>query len=156
ITATVDGYLVNGLEGGSNGIDFFQSRDLLDNNNRVAGGTRVTVGGPNVRAGASFMTGRFDVPGPTGNLGGLDYTIYGFDVQARYKRLLRAQFEYARRDTDRIGLFANGPDIFAESTYGYYAEAEARPWDTCHVSFLVRYDSQKYNSPLPPSGSTLT
>src|SRR4029077_4732274 len=60
ITATTDSYLVNGLTGSGNGIDFLQSRDLLDNNNRVAGGGRVTVGDPYIRAGASFMAGRFD------------------------------------------------------------------------------------------------
>src|SRR2546430_13978893 len=37
ITITTDTYLVNGLEGASSGIDYIQSRDLLDNNNRVAG-----------------------------------------------------------------------------------------------------------------------
>src|SRR5262249_39724086 len=56
ITVTLDGYLNNGLAGNANGIDFFQSRDLLDNNVRVAGGGRVTVGDPYVRAGASVMS----------------------------------------------------------------------------------------------------
>src|SRR5262249_28042406 len=83
ITVTSDTYLVNGLEGSGNGIDFFQSRDLFDNNNRVAGGGRLTVGDPSLRGGASFPIGRFDdqngAPGP----GGFDYTIYGCDLQAR-------------------------------------------------------------------------
>src|SRR5439155_7578053 len=50
ITATMDAYLVNGLEGSNNGVDFLQSRDLFDNNNRVAGGGRVTVGDPYIRS----------------------------------------------------------------------------------------------------------
>src|SRR5262249_3437959 len=156
ITATIDSYLVNGLEGTSNGIEFLQSRDLFDNNNRAAGGVRLTVGDPNIRAGASFMTGRFEDPNTSGVRTGLYYTLYGFDVQARYKRLLRFQFEYARRDSDRVGTFPNGPGVFSEAVYGYYVEAEARPWDKCRVSFLARYDSQRRSSPLAPSGSTLS
>jgi hypothetical protein len=155
ITATGDGYLVNGLEGNGNGIDFLQSRDLYDNNNRVGGGTRVTIGDPYVRAGASFTTGRFDIPGTLGLARGLYYTIYGFDVQAKYKRLFRCQFEYARRDSDRFGILPVGPTLFSEGVYGYYAEAEARPWEKSRVSLLARYDWQSRSSPLAPSGSAL-
>ncbi len=152
VTLTTDTYLVNGLQGGANGVDFFQSRDLLDNNNRVAGGARATVGNPYVRAGASWTSGRLDLPSDPQ---GLNYTIFGFDVQAHYKRLIRLQFEYARRDSDRLGLLATGTERILDAIYGYYVEAEARPWDKCHVSFLVRYDSQTTNSPLPPPTSTL-
>src|SRR5262249_5850034 len=74
---------------------------------------------------------------------------------ARYKRLFRFQFEYARRDGDRIGVLPGGPRDFTEGVYGYYVEAEARPWDKCPVSLVARYDSQKRSSQLPPSGSTL-
>jgi hypothetical protein len=155
ITATTDTYLINGLEGSGNGLDFLQSRDLLDNNNRVAGGARLTVGDPYIRAGASFTTGRFDNPNTSGVPGGLFYTIYGFDLQARYKRLFRCQFEYARRDSDRFGILPNGPGVFSEAVHGYYVEAEARPWEKCRVSLLARYDSQTRSGQLPPSGSTL-
>jgi hypothetical protein len=155
VTITADGYLVNGLEGTTNGIDFYQSRDLYDNNNRVAGGTRVTIGDPYVRAGASFMSGRYDTPTP-GLAQGLYYTIYGFDIQAKYKRLFRAIFEYARRDTDVFGQLPSGPSIFNEGVYGYYAEAEVRPCgEKSHWSLLTRYDWQAHNSMLPPSGSSL-
>jgi len=155
VTMTADGYLINGLEGNVNGIDFYQSRDLYDNNNRVAGGTRVTIGDPYVRAGASFMSGRYDVPTP-GLAEGLYYTIYGFDIQAKYKRLFRAIFEYARRDNDRFGILPAGPSIFNEGVYGYYAEAEVRPCgEKSPVSLLTRYDWQAHNSILPPSGSSL-
>jgi hypothetical protein len=153
ITLTTDTYLVNGLEGNANGVDFLQSRDYLDNNNRPAGGARVTLGDPYVRAGASVTTGRFDIP--SGTAKGLYYTIFGFDLQAHYKRLIRCQVEYARREGDRVGILSGGAAPFSEGVYGYYAEAEARPWNTCHVSFLARYDWQAVNSPLPPPTSTL-
>ncbi|HEX4590635.1 MAG TPA: hypothetical protein VH120_11935, partial [Gemmataceae bacterium] len=152
ITITSDTYLVNGLIGTGNGVDFLQSRDLLDNNNRVAGGARVTLGDPYVRAGASVTTGRFNM---ASDAQGLYYTIFGFDLQAHYKRLLRFQAEYARRDGDRIGILPIGTEQFSEAVYGYYVEAEARPWEKCHVSFLARYDQQTVNSPLPPPTSAL-
>src|SRR5947209_14446117 len=79
ITATLDSYLINGLEGTTNGLDYLQSRDLWDNNVRPAGGGRLTVGDPYVRAGTSLMGGRFDDPNTSGVRQGLYYTIYGFD-----------------------------------------------------------------------------
>lgn len=154
ITATVDGYLVNGLSGSGNGIDFFQSRDLFDDNERVASGARLTVGDPHIRAGASVMTGRFDDPNTSG-LPGLYYTLYGVDLQARYKRLFRCQLEYAQRNSERFGILANGPGTFTESLHGYYLEAEVRPWEKCHVSLLTRYDYQRRSGQLPPPGSSL-
>jgi hypothetical protein len=155
ITASVDAYLVNGLQGGSDGIDFLQSRNLFDFNDRVAGGGRFTVGDPNIRAGASFTTGRFDDPSTSPVPGGLYYWIYGFDVQARYQRLFRCQFEYARRDSDRFGQLPNGAAVFSESVDGCYVEAEVRPWEECCVSLLARYDLLSRSSPLPLTGSTL-
>lgn len=155
ITATTDGYIINGLVGGSSGVDFLRSRDMLDNNSRVAGGGRITLGDPNIRAGASVTGGRLDDPNIGGLPGGLYYRIYGVDLQARYKRLFRAQFEYARRESDRFGTLAAGPEIFSESVSGCYAEAEVRPWEKCHVSGVARYDFQRTNSPLPPPGSML-
>ena len=154
ITASVDAYLVNGLEGNTS-IDFLESRDLFDNNDRACGGLRVTLGDPNIRAGASYTTGRFDDPNTSGVPRGLYYRIYGLDLQARYKKLLRFQAEYARRDSDRSGTLPTGPAIFSEGVFGYYVEGEARPWEKCRASLLVRYDAQAYSSQLPPSGSTL-
>jgi hypothetical protein len=157
ITATLDAYLVNGLAGSAGGIDFLQSRDLIDNNNRVAGGGRVTLGNSNVRIGASLTGGRFDDPrDPAVPNGPLNYRIFGVDLQARYKRLLRFQIEYARRDTDRVLASPAGPTSIAEEVDGYYMEIEARPWDDCHVSLLARHDILNRNSALPPLGSTLT
>jgi hypothetical protein len=157
ITASVDGYLNNGLAGSSSGIDWLESRDLLDNNNRAAYGGRVSVGDPYIRAGASYMTGRFDAPNDPSVPNGvpLNYRIYGFDVQAHYKRLFRFQFEYARRDSDRAGALANGIGVFSERVDGYYMEAEVRPWEECRVSLLARQDFLRTSSPLPPPGSTL-
>jgi hypothetical protein len=156
ITATMDAYIVNGLEGNTTGIDFIQSRDLVDNNNRLSAGGRWTIGDPNIRAGASLTGGRFDDPTTSGVPdGGLDYTIYGFDVQAHYQRLLRFQFEWARRDSERVGFFGTGPAVFGEVVEGYYAELEARHCNDSRLSFLVRYDSQTHDSLLPPPTSTL-
>jgi hypothetical protein len=157
ITASIDSYLNNGLVGGSSGIDWLQSRNLIDNNNRPAYGGRVTVGDPYIRAGASIMAGRFDAPNdPSVPNGPLEYRIYGFDVQAHYKRLFRCQVEYARRDSDRVGLPDNASQVFSERVDGYYLEAEVRPWEECCVSLLARHDFLRTNSPLPPPGSTLS
>jgi hypothetical protein len=159
ITASVDTYLCNGLQGSSNGIDFLESRNLLDNNDRAAYGGRLTMGDPFIRVGTSLTRGSFDDrTDPSVPNGPLKYQIYGFDLQARYKRLFRCQIEYARRDADRFGLPPNAiaPSNFSERVDGYYLEAEVRPWEECHVSLLARQDFLRYNSPLPPPGSTLT
>jgi hypothetical protein len=103
------------------------------------------------------MGGRFDDPRDAGVPSGpLNYLIYGFDLQARYKRLFRCQVEYARRDTDRVGVLAGGTTDFTEKVDGYYLEMEVRPWDDCRVSFLARHDLFNRSSQLPPPSSTLT
>jgi hypothetical protein len=155
ITATFDGYLVNGLEGTGSGVDFLQSRALVDNNVRVASGARLTVGDPYVRAGTSVTTGRFDDPNANIAPRGLYYTIYGFDVQAHYKRLFRCQLEYARRESNRVGTLGTGSALFLEAVSGFYVEAEARPWEKCRVSLVTRYDYLSHSGPLAPPGSTL-
>ena len=88
--------------------------------------------------------------------GPLNYLIYGFDLQARYKKLFRCQVEYARRESDRAGLLADGPGVATEKIDGCYLEAEVRPWEECRVSFLARQDFFRRNSPFPPPSSTLT
>jgi hypothetical protein len=156
ITASTDAYLINGLAGSAAGINWLQSRDLLDNNNRAAYGGRLTVGDPYIRAGASIMGGRFDDPAdPAVPRGPLNYLIYGFDLQARYKRLFRCQMEYARRDSDRVGLPTDATAVFSERVDGVYLEVEVRPSDDCKVSFLARQDFLRVSSPVPPPGSTL-
>jgi hypothetical protein len=72
--------------------------------------------------------------------------IYGFDVRAQYHRLFRCQFEWARRDSDRVGLFPAGPAVFSESVFGYYVEAEVRPCEKSRVSAVARYDWQARQS----------
>jgi hypothetical protein len=159
ITAGMDTYAVNGLWGNGNGIDFLSSRNLLDNNNRASYGGRLTVGDPFLRVGTSYLTGSInDHNDPGVPTGPLMYRIYGCDLQARYKRLFRCQIEYARRDTARFGLVPNAvkPGTFSERVDGCYLEAEVRPWDTCRVSLLARQDFLRYDSVLPPPGSTLT
>jgi hypothetical protein len=155
ITASLDAYLDNGLEGSSNGIDFLQSRDLVDNNVRLASGARFTVGDPYIRVGSSVMSGRFDDPNASTLPRGLYYTIYGFDVQAHYKRLFRFQAEWARRLSERSGFGGNPAAVFSEVVAGYYLEAEARPYEKCRVSLLTRYDYMRRSSPLAFPGSTL-
>jgi hypothetical protein len=155
ITATIDTYAVNGLQGNTAGIDFIQTRSLLDNNNKVSGGGRLTVGDPNIRFGTSVTAGRFDDPNTSGIPNSLNYTIYGFDVRAHYEKLIRIQAEFARRESDRAGFVDNEFGVITEAVQGYYVEAEARPYNDCHVSLLVRYDSQSRRSPLPPPGSSL-
>jgi hypothetical protein len=155
ITTGVEGYLINGLAGNANGIDFLQSRDLLDNNTRLSGGGRVTIGDPFVRLGASILAGRFDNPNDAVPNSPLDYRIYGFDFQAHYKRLFRCQVEYARRDSDRTGALPTGFGKFTDALDGYYIETEVRPWEECRVSLLARQDFLRARSPLPPPGSSL-
>jgi cytochrome c5 len=155
ITAGVEGYLINGLAGNGSGIDFLQSRDLVDNNTRMSGGGRVTVGDPYVRVGASILAGRFDNPNDNVPSAPLDYRLYGFDFQAHYKRLFRCQVEYARRDSDRVGVLPTGVGKVTDALDGYYMEAEVRPYDECRVSLLARQDFMRSRSPLPPPGSSL-
>lgn len=158
VTATADGYLVNGLIGNDGGIDFDMSRDLVDNNKKVAGGGRFTLGGPNIHAGASITGGQFNNPGadPAAFGGAMRYLIYGFDIQAHYKDLVRVQCEYAMRRSDRVSDFGSGPQLFNEKLDGVYVEGEVRPREQSRVSLLVRYDWTRRNSLLPPDGSSMT
>jgi hypothetical protein len=161
ITATTDSYLVNSLNGDqADGVQFYKSRDLLANNFTVAEGGRLTLGGPNIRAGTSITHGGFNDPTVPDLIRGksLHYTIYGFDIQARYKDLLRFQFEWARRENDRVttntptGL----PLLYLEHIDGYYVEAEVRPWTKSRVSLLGRYDGMsRFSRDLPTPMSTL-
>jgi mono/diheme cytochrome c family protein len=161
ITATLDTYLVNGLAGDQgDGVQFYKSRDLVDNNFTVAEGGRVTVGGPNFRLGSSMTHGSLNDPTVPDLIPGkvLHYSIYGFDVQARYEDLVRFQIEWARRDNGRVTT--NTPTgtalLFTEHLDGYYAEGEVRPWRKARVSMLARYDWMHRDSrELPTPASTL-
>ncbi|MDB5312791.1 MAG: hypothetical protein JWO38_6993 [Gemmataceae bacterium] len=154
LTGTLDLYGINGLSGGADGIDFDRSRDLLSNNGVPGWGGRATVGTPFLRAGASITGGQFnDLPAPGPSFDPMRYLIYGFDVTARYKDLIRVQAEYARRDNDR---FDTGSGLMVrESVRGVYVEGEVRFKEGSPVSFLARYDWMDRTSPLPIPGGTL-
>jgi hypothetical protein len=150
-----------GLTGGqATGIEFYNSRDLVDSNFTVAEGGRVTLGDPNIRGGASVTHGGFNDPSAAFDLiphRSVHYTIYGFDFQARYENLLRFQAEYARRENDRVTL--NTPTgkalLYLEHIDGAYFEMEARPWRKSRVSVLARFDRVNRNSRDPPPASAL-
>jgi len=155
-TATFDAYLVNGLQGTSNGVDFVLTRQqLFDNNSRPAGGGRFTIGGKNLRLGTSVMGGRFNSNAGSGPFNqGMDYLIFGADAVFRWEDRLRLQFEYAQRNSDRLGTVPNS--IFTERVGGFYLECEALISRRWNMSFLARYDGQSTQSLSPPPGSTLT
>lgn len=150
--ATLDAYIVNGLQGSASGVDFIQTyQQFFSLNSQPAGGGRFSIGGQHLRLGASVMSGRFNRYSTTP---ALDYLIFGADAVFRWKDVLRVQFEYAQRNSQRLGSVPAA--VFTERVGGCYLEAEAllsRHW---HMSFLARYDSQATQSLLPPPGSTLT
>ncbi|HVX15008.1 MAG TPA: hypothetical protein VHC22_27705 [Pirellulales bacterium] len=156
VTATLDAYVVNGLRGASSGIDFYDSRNYVENNKEPAVGTRVTLGNQFVRLGGSLTSGRFnDDSGSGPNNQGLYYRIYGFDLSARYEDLVRFQIEYADRDTDRIVSLAGQSFRAREHVAGMYSELEIRLKKKSKWSYLVRYDLLDRRSVVPPPGSTL-
>ncbi|MDB5385986.1 MAG: hypothetical protein JWM11_1632, partial [Planctomycetaceae bacterium] len=96
----VDGnfYVVNGLQGGDDGIDFDMSRDYVANNKTPSVGGRATIGNGDLKIGGSIIGGRFnDNSGSGPHAQGLYYWIYGADATYRYQDILRLQFEYAQR-----------------------------------------------------------
>jgi hypothetical protein len=151
LNATFNGYAVNGLRG-SNDIDFvFGSRDYVDNNRYPSVGGRVTIGGTNLRGGASVMGGQYNPDEGIGpNHDGLSYWIYGADATYRWRDVLRIQFEYARRDTQVFFFF---PDNIREENhiYGCYVEGEVLLCRCYHLSFVTRYNFQGWSSAAAPS-----
>jgi len=156
MNVTVTSYIINGLEGNDFGISFFQSRDYLDNNHWPAAGGRVTIGGANLRLGASVTGGRFN--GDTGSgpqNAGLNYTIVGADATYHWKDILRVQFEYADRESERYDSTV-APAVFSEHVSGFYLEGELLVSREKHISLFTRYDRQLHESPLPVLGSQIT
>lgn len=155
-----DAYVVNGLQGSAEGIDFDLSRDYVASNTHPAIGTRLTLGNQMLKLGSSLMSGQSS---PTGGVGAngdnLYYRIYGFDATFRLEDVLRVQFEYARRDSDRI---VENPDevLTRDHVSGYYVEGEVlivRWKDTGRrITFLARYDAQSRDSIAPPPESSLS
>lgn len=160
-STTADVYLVNGLIGDTSGINYDESRQLLDNNGRPAFGTRVTMGLSNLRAGFSFMTGRYndlhDVTTP--NIPGLNYNLYGIDLMYNHKDLIRFQTEFAARCNDKA-LVDTSTDSFlgltGDGVYGWYTELELRAREGGKVSLLGRFDYMGRNNTLPPDESPIT
>ena len=155
LNATFNAYEVNGLEGFA-GIDFFESRDYVDNNRWPAAGGRATIGGEHLRFGCSVMGGRFNPDSGTGPLNeAMNYLIFGADATYRWKDVFRLQFEFAQRNSDSFGLLPNAPQftVFTEKISGFYAEAEYLVLPDEHVSLFARYESMYHDSPLPILGS---
>jgi len=156
INVTMNSYVVNGLKGNDFGISFYQSRDYLDNNDRPAVGGRVTIGGSDLRLGTSVMGGRFNSNAGSGpQNAGLNYLIFGADAVYHWKDILRVQFEYADRESERYDPTV-APAVFSEHVSGFYLESELLVWRERHISLFARYDRQLHESPLPPLGSQLT
>lgn len=152
-----DFYVVNGLQGLDSGVFFLMSRDYVDNNKVPSTGARVTIGNSNLTIGGSVMGGRFNDnlgAGPDGR--GMYYWIYGADATYRYEDLVRLQFEYAQRDTDRLVNLPN--QLFSrERVGGCYFEGELLVSRKHKLSLINRYDLQTRHSIIPsgnlPTGS---
>lgn len=159
-STSADLYLVNGLIGNAGGISFDDSRHFVDNNGRPAYGARVTAGLSNLRAGVSFMSGRYnDLHDPGfANIPGLNYSLYGADLMYNYKDLIRFQTEFAARCNDKALVNDSGAftSLTRDGAYGWYAELEARPQEKYPISVLLRYDMMGRDNQLPPDGSVLT
>ena len=155
LTATWDGYLVNGLSGDGEGINFDRIREYVDNNRSPAIGTRMTVGSQALRFGGSIMGGRFaDYGGEPPVDSTLTYTIVGANVVARYGDLLRVQFQSAQRRTDRV-IELPKAEFDRENVADCYVEGELLV-SRCHkISLLMRYDRQDRSALLPPGESSL-
>jgi hypothetical protein len=158
LRATVDTYVVNGLQGGISGItDFYSSRDYVDNNREPAFGARVTFGIPGLKLGGSLMTGLHSAiaDGATGTFDkNLNYNLYGFDLTMRIKDVFRLQVEYASRSTDRF-IFSPSIRRVDEELWGIYIEGGLRIHESPRIELVVRYDTLNRNSDGPPSGSSL-
>ena len=153
--AGLDVYVVNGLQGNFTGVNFFQSRDYVDNNPQPAVGGRVTLGNQTFRLGSSLMSGQFSPTAVGGPIAGdLFYRIWGFDAVYRYENLVRVQFEFARRDNDHVA-FLPTPSRVREHVAGYFLETEFYFLPEYNLSFLARYDWQHRDSSSPPIGSGL-
>ena len=162
INATWDGYVVNGLQGDRNGINFDASTSYFDNNRSPALGSRVTAGNQFLKFGSSITGGHFaDDPAAKPLDSGLVYMILGADMTLRYEDRIRVQCEYAQRETDRVLNPKDFPSLSHvtvdnEMVGGGYVEAEALILRKYKISALVRYDDQARHGFAPPPGSSLT
>ncbi|HVJ69837.1 MAG TPA: hypothetical protein VM510_17800, partial [Caulifigura sp.] len=153
ITATMDAYVVNGLQGDDSGISFDLSRDYVDNNRTPAVGGRWTIGNNMLRLGSSLMSGRFNGPEGTGPGGrAMQYSLIGADATFRYQDIFRLQAEFAQRNTDN---FVNQPGMLfgTDKVNGAYVEGEL--WVTRPLSLLLRWDLQNQNYAARAAGSDI-
>ena len=156
VTATIEPYLINGLQGDTTGVNFFQSRGISDNNSEPAYGGRVTLGNRNIRLGGSYMAGRLNDDSGTGILDRqLDVELIGADLTYRYQDIARVQVEYAKRSAERF-LFLPGKLLDNEKIDGFNVEGELRLSEKPRISLIGRYDRIGHNAHLPPSGSSIT
>jgi len=156
VKASWDVYTVNGLQAGTDGIDFDMSRDYVGINNSPSLGTRLTLGNEQLRFGSSLISGTASPTGGVDPIGAaLYYRIYGFDAVYRLDDIFRLQFEYARRDSDRVIDDPVLPFVTRDNVGGYYVEGEVLLLREQRLSFLARYDQQDRHSIAPPPESTL-
>lgn len=155
-TLTLDGYLVNGLQGGNSGVDFDASRDYVDNNSSPSVGGRVTLGNQFLRVGSSIINGRFNQNGGSPLFrGALNYTIFGADISMHYEDIFRFQAEYAHRGSDRV-IPGPSASLIRESVEGLYVEGELKLYDKPRISVLARYDIQDRGSSARVPESSLS
>lgn len=148
VNLNFDGYVVNGLQGTADGVDFDLSRSYTASNKAPSVGGRATLGNDVFRIGASAIGGTFSPSGGAGpNNAKMGYHIFGFDAQFRYRDVFRFQAEYARRNSDHLrgdpAMPINAPDVVD----GCYAESELLLLDFLRTSALFRYDWQRHASP---------
>ena len=153
VSAGMDGYIVQGLQGDGSGINFNNSRNYTDNNRSPAIGGRWTVGNSMLKLGSSLMAGRFNEQGGTGPLAqGMNYTLMGADATFRYKNRFRVQAEYAQRNTESF-IDLPGRPFGTDRVGGGYLESEL--WLFDELSLLFRWDTQQQHYAALASGSTL-
>ncbi len=145
-------YAVNGLQGNDSGINFFQSRDYVDNNQEPAIGTRLALGNSAIKLGASFMVGQHNRIGDLAPADSpvLQYSIFGADLSARCGDF-RFQAEYALRTTDSL-IFAPTATGVEEQLDGIYVEAGVRVCDDPNIEVVVRYDTLDRHEVQAPGG----
>ncbi|MBX7166711.1 MAG: hypothetical protein K1X74_10230 [Pirellulales bacterium] len=169
--ATFHLYLVNGLSGGPQGIDFDYSRDYVDNNRSPAVGGRVAVGNDVISVGTSAATGRYSRNDPYSPwLNDLQYALFGGDVALHWQDWFWFQAEYAERCNDRAGYWYVGPlsattadllalppvpFVFHEHVRGGYGQIETLLSRAYRISAFFRFDVQQTDSSVPPPGSRL-
>ncbi len=149
-------YVIHGLQATRGGINFDLSRGYLGFNSTPTVGTRLTLGNEWLTFGGSFMTGRSSLDGGViPDQTQLYYKIYGFDATVRASEYVRLQFEYARRDSDRV-VDIPLPLRVTDAVHGYYGEAEFLLYKNVRaVHFLTRYDLQQQVSATRPVNSSV-